>query len=318
MARFFSKETGQEENDLIKQWREESAANQRQFEMWMLLWADTGRIAAWEESASLDIEVALDKVRQRRNEILGQDSHKTSRASWVWRVAAVLVIGVGIAWLTYTTRVTEVKELVAKADILISELEDGSVISLNEGSKLQVTVIGDDERQVFLEGEAYFEVAPDPQRPFVVSTKEVIVEVLGTSFNVSEVSGVQTVVSVEEGRVRLSNGQDELILTGGQTGAYDHLTKDLKLLATEDTGEFRFWKTKRLVFREQRLADVVATLNRTYGQRIQLANEAIGQCLLTVSFDDESVESVLEIITITLDLQMTEVRNEIVIDGEGC
>ena len=318
IAKFFSQETGEEENDLIRQWREESAANQRQFDRWALVWADTGRIAAWEEPTTLEVESALERVRLRKNEILEQQESKSPILSWMWRVAAVLVVGVGIGWLVFSNRSSEAIEFVAEADVVVSELDDGSVISLNEGSRLRITEVGKEKREVFLEGEAYFEVAPDPQRPFVVNTKEVMVEVLGTSFNVSEVSGKETLVSVEEGRVRLRIGQDELILVGGQTGSYDHFTSELKLLEIEDTGEYRFWKTKRLVFREQRLADVVDILNRTYDQQVQLSSDQVGQCLLTVSFDNASIQDILEIITITLDLRIIESGNGIVIDGEGC
>ncbi len=318
VAKFFAQETSEEENALILQWRMDSAANQRQFDVWRLVWADTGQIRVWDDGARYDVEFALGKVRRRKEEIINDGLTDSPGLGWVWRVAAIVVMGMGIGWFVWSTQEADVQELVAEADVLVSELDDGSVISLNEGSRLQVTQVSDTRREVFLEGEAYFEVEPDPVRPFVVRTDRVAVEVLGTSFNVSEKSESLTLVSVEEGRVRLSIEAKELILVGGQTGSYDHETGDLKLLEIEDTGEYRFWKTKKLVFRELSLTEIVSTLNRTYDAQIRIANDTIGDCQLTVSFDNESIDNILDVISITLGLEVIRGDDEIVIDGEGC
>ncbi|MEM9325099.1 MAG: FecR domain-containing protein [Bacteroidota bacterium] len=317
VAKFFSQETTEEENDRLHQWREASAANQRQFKTWQVVWADTGALKPWDQSLNQDLDGALDQVRIRREQIL-ENELKHRATPWVWRAAAVLLVGVGLGWYLFSSQQSEVFEWVAEADPVTTALEDGTSISLNAGSRLEVRTVSEKRREVYLQGEAYFEVTPDPQRPFVIQTEKVKVEVLGTSFNVSETDGTQTIVSVEEGRVRLSRGDQELILSAGQTGAYDHLTTDLALLEMEDTGEYRFWKTKKLVFRGQTLSDVISTLNRTYEQSIILADAALGDCLLTVSFEDESLDNILEVIAITLGLELSREEDQIVIDGEGC
>ena len=317
MARFFTGETTAEENEHIDAWRTRSAANQRQFDVWRLVWLDTGSIGRWAEDDTYDVEAALARVRDRKNALQEVEQTGTSATTWVWRAAAVLVVGLGLGWFLYTRGAVEDRELVAFNESIQETLDDGSMVSLNANSRLLVKSGASDRREVFLEGEAFFDVEPDPEKPFVVKTALVSVEVLGTSFNVTEEDNTTT-VSVEEGRVRFAVGDQELILLAGQTGTYDHGQKQLELLSEDDTGEHRFWKTRKLIFRGQSLEEVVAVLNRTYDKQITLATAEIGTCQLTVSFENEALEDVLEIIGITLGLEVRTKGDEIVIDGEGC
>ncbi|PCI42409.1 MAG: hypothetical protein COB46_00015 [Rhodospirillaceae bacterium] len=153
------------------------------------------------------------------------------------------------------------------------ELNSNSVITIGEA-------YNDNTREVFLEGEAFFDIAKDKQRPFIIHTNAINVLVTGTSFYVkSGTQGHNVEVIVETGNVKLTdinNPLSQITLSAGENAVYqtenkifDKVNKDVNSL---------FWKTKTLVFTKMPLKEVVGILNQCYNVNIVLSNKNLGNC----------------------------------------
>jgi ferric-dicitrate binding protein FerR (iron transport regulator) len=189
-------------------------------------------------------------------------------------------------------------------------LPDGSKIWLNSATECSysLTATGK-ERRVKLNGEAFFEVARDERKPFVVETASGEVTVLGTSFSVKERAGGNTLeVQVVSGKVRLqpTGARENLVLTANEQGVFNKT--DNRLLKTNpDHQNDLAWHTRRLVFRNKILADAVQEISLLFHVKIEIADAGVKKCPLTATFDDKSLEVVLN--TIGQVLGTTAVKN---------
>lgn len=157
-------------------------------------------------------------------------------------------------------------------------LADGSKIWLNSETVIRYPVnFTGEKREVYLEGEAFFKVAKDPERPFVVHAAETQVEVLGTEFNVRNYSDeLEVATTLVNGRVRLTTEKEnrQVILEPGEQGSIDKATGKMGV-QTVDAYLFTAWKDARFVFRNTRMEDLLNTLSRWYDLTIFYQNNAV-------------------------------------------
>ena len=147
------------------------------------------------------------------------------------------------------------------------ELEDGTKVWINSASRLRYPVIfSGDTREVYLEGEAYFEVRKDVGRPFIVHSGGQKVTVLGTSFGItcyaSEVNDYTTLVSGKV-NVEFGQGNQSFVLDPGMQVAYNKASGAVTERKV-DVAEFVAWKEGKYVFKQKRLEDILSTLSRWY------------------------------------------------------
>ena len=165
--------------------------------------------------------------------------------------------------------------IVPKGGEFTLTLSDGTKVWLNSQSKIRYPVIFNDiTREVYLEGEAYFEVAKDPQHPFHVNARNgVNIEVLGTSFNVrsyTDENAIETVL--EEGSVRMSQGKDAVILSPGNKAVY--LPNEPIQLTTVNTELYTAWRHGQYIFMEESVENILKQLSRWYDIEVFYSNEA--------------------------------------------
>lgn len=157
-------------------------------------------------------------------------------------------------------------------------LADGSKIWLNSETVIRYPVnFTGKKREIYLEGEAFFKVAKDPERPFVVHAAETKVEVLGTEFNVRNYSEeLEVATTLVNGSVRLTTEKQnrQVILEPGEQGCIDKTTGKMGV-QTVDTYLFTAWKDARFVFRNTRMEDLLNTLSRWYDLTIFYQNNAV-------------------------------------------
>jgi len=246
-----------------------------------------------------------------------------SLGTYYYRIAAVLVLGVIFTFsLIYLSRMTGMIKVVAEEAPVEVRLEDGTGVIVNRNSTLRYRKKYDqEERKVYLSGEAWFDVARDSSIPFVIDAGEALVEVLGTSFNVSAYKDYPTVeITVESGLVAMSpkeNQKDQIVMKAGSGGSYDKSQKELKLIPTSDPNSIS-WKTREFIFDTSTLLEVSSQLNKVYGANIVIMNPELADCTITVSFKEQTLDAILKVLEITLDLQISRYGDEIRLDGEGC
>jgi len=249
--------------------------------------------------------------------------HHPTKTSSVWmRVAAALLLVV-VSGFIINYFISSNKTMVIETADATQEitLPDGSQVTLNKNSQLAYTNdFGKETRSVSLKGEAFFDVARDPQKRFVISANEATVEVLGTSFNVQAYdSEKQLEVVVATGIVKLSvpNVKQEVTLQAGDRGVYARTEKQLTQITNTDIN-FMAWKTRKLMFMETDLYTVIETINHAYQTNITIAANVPATCLVTVTFDQQSLEAILNVLKTTLNLTYKTENGTIIITDAGC
>jgi len=242
---------------------------------------------------------------------------------YTYRIAAVLVLGVVLSFsLIYVNRTVGMERVVAENEPVEVVLEDGTEVIVNRHSKLKYSrKFNQEERKIYLSGEAWFDVARDTTMPFVIDAGEALVEVLGTSFNVNAYKDNPTVeITVESGLVAMSAKEDLkdlIVMMAGSGGSYNKNQRELKLIPTSDPNSIS-WKTRELFFDASTLREVTELLNKVYDTHIVIMNEELASCPITVTFRDQTLEAILNVLELTLDLQLTREGDEIRLDGKGC
>ena len=242
---------------------------------------------------------------------------------YTYRIAAILVLGLVLtfSWV-YLTRMKGMMRVLAGDQPVEVMLEDGTEVTVNRNSTLRYPRSFDQqERRVYLSGEAWFDVARDTSVPFIIDAGAALVEVLGTSFNVNAYRENSTVeITVESGLVAMSAKKDlneMIVMQAGAGGSYDKSQNQLKLIPTPDPNNIS-WKTRELFFDGSTLQEVCTLVNKVYGVHLVIMKEELSSCPITVTFRDQSLESVLKVLESTLDLQISREGDVIQLDGEGC
>jgi transmembrane sensor len=218
-----------------------------------------------------------------------------------------VALGVGVAlWPVQSSYRTPVGGLASVP------LADGSKVTLNTDSQIRVTV-NRQERRVELErGEAFFDVAADPNRPFVVQAGGKKVIVLGTKFSVQREADDLKVV-VTEGKVRIeSAGPPQAVVAGTVARASDAGVL-LQPEGVAEAEESLSWRTGTLVFHDETLADAVAEFNRYNTHKIVIEDEAVGSYAVAGSFRADNVDAFVRLLARGYPLRVEQRDDELVI-----
>ena len=216
----------------------------------------------------------------------------------------IVLLGVGIGILRFLQNDMQMNSLQTAFNQTQVELADGTIVYLNGNSELVYpTEFSGETRLVKLVGEAYFDVKPDKQHPFVIETENARIQVLGTSFNVKALDSRDDVeVMVTSGKVSLQDIQNpaqELILEKGDFASLTNNELQNRLIHDEN---YLAWQTKLLNFNNTPLHEVVQTLNRAYAVQIDLKDEALNELPLTSKYDQLSVDALLDAMCLTFNL----------------
>ena len=180
------------------------------------------------------------------------------------------------------------------------QLSDGTIVYLNAGTSLRYPVqfAKNQSRQVYLTGEAFFEVSKDKAHPFTVNAQEVSVEVLGTKFNVnSYIEDASTNIVLVEGKVSLykdkKTAENQVYLTPGLKGS--NIRGQQKIITESvNTDYYTAWVTGSLVFKNASFDAIIKTLERRYNVTVINKNKILGKEIFNARFDNEPIEVVLK------------------------
>lgn len=210
-------------------------------------------------------------------------------------------------------------------------LPDGSEVTLAPESELQFSTSFDgSQREVYLEGEAFFEVSRDAARPFLVYANHVVTKVLGTSFTVKAFRGEKDItVAVRTGKVSVYTHRDsdtenvddpkEIILTSNQQIVYNKDENKVSRMIVDSPQEMiPKEEIKRMRFEEARVSEIFEAMERVYGVDIVYDKQVFSSCTLTTAISDGDFYNRLDAICRAIDAVFAIEENKIVITGEGC
>lgn len=238
--------------------------------------------------------------------------------------AASLALAVGLGALLIPDRrePQPVAAVAAQTDVggrRLLGLEDGSRVELNTASRLR-TVLADRRREVWLDrGEAYFEVAHDPARPFTVHAGTSRVTVLGTKFAVRRDAGRVT-VSVAEGRVRVEDtapgaASRATIITAGDVAIMRDAVMLVAPRSEERVEDGLAWRDGMLRFDQDTLGDVAAEFNRYNRRRIVVADPAVAAIRVGGSFQARNIDGFLRLLQDAYGLRVQHTGDEVKISA---
>jgi transmembrane sensor len=249
------------------------------------------------------------------------------RTPWLrWAMAAgfvaVALTGGSLAWLRMNSeRVESANYSTAIAVDRDIALPDGSRVALGGASELR-TRFAQDMRQVELDkGEAFFQVAHDTSRPFIVAAGEVSIRAVGTAFNVRR-TGERVTIAVTEGRVRIASsdgaamaktsGADALEAVAGQQISYDPRASGLAVVSISPA-QATLWRDHRLEFLNEPLDIVVANINRYSLRPLMLADAKLGNLTFTGTVKPEALDGWLRALPKILPVQIQASTDRITI-----
>lgn len=322
IGKYLSGEAQADEISQLEGWVKESPENEKTFADLKKLWILSG-INAKSSTINVDNEWQILKAKMltgNQDFSFEKEKGKIRTLRPLLRYAAVfIVVGAIAGILYYMLSKPQMNELTAEHQIVTTTLADGSEVTLNLGSKINFPskFIGA-RRNVNLEGDAFFKVTPDEEKPFIVQAGEVKVTVLGTSFYLNAKPDLPSVeVIVNTGKVSLKFGLQEVILVAGERGTFNKSERTVNKEKNEDEN-YISWKTKKLIFNNERLEVVFHKIEQTYGTKIQALNPEILDCRLTATFDNQPVETVMEIIEATFGFEISGQNGLMLISGSNC
>ena len=308
IARYFIGSLSESEKEELINLLESNDSNQKLFDDYQLLWEHSDPITA---NAHIDVEGDLVKTKRR---IIFR---KTDLIWFLQRASAVILLAVlfstvyinvfhskGTSYQVSNLNIVEQEVSSTYGTRTKFKLSDGSTVYLNAGSKLifPTEFIGK-SRKVKLIGEAFFEVTPNPSKPFIVMTSDINVKVLGTAFNLGAYPGSGEVrTTLVHGKVVMekeSNGITHQLaeLKPSEMAVFNISDSKIKISAEEELGKFIAWKDGKLVFFNDPIDQVAEKIGYWYNVSVKIGNNGLKRYRFTATFSDEPIEQVLDLLS---------------------
>ncbi len=310
IGKYLAHETTVEEISLLENWVLENSENKRTFNNYKQAW-----ILTKQQKQVVDVNNEWNKIS---SQLFTAEKSIKPKNNIFFKIAAAAIILIVSSYSVFYISSNNDNILIADNSVMESTLKDGSLITLNHNSKLEITDdFNENKRKVKLTGNAFFDISRDENKPFIIECNNIEIEVLGTSFYIKS-DGKNNEVIVESGTVsvkQINNESNNIVLIANEKCVCD----DNKLIKVVN-GDVNFmsWKTKILSFKNKKLVNVIEKINETYHTNIKINSPEINNCRITAQFDNKSVDAVLNILQATLDLEVDKKDTEIIISGKSC
>lgn len=315
LVKYLLNEANEAEQQQVNAWITASADNKKYYDHFSLIWEKSKKHAV---TSTIDTDVAWQKFQQhvQKNETGSAKIIELPRRSMGWmRIAAMLVILLGSAWMLYNIIGLGKPEMIAirsEDKVLIDTLPDGSIVTLNKNSSLSYPAsFKGNTRDIALTGEAFFDVTPDKSKPFIISVNDVKVRVVGTTFNVKN-TAERTEVVVETGIVEVSKKNNGIKVMPKEKAV---VLKDKAMPVKESSTDelYNYYRTREFVCNGTPLWRLVDVLNEVYNADIVIENEQLKNLPLTTTFHNETLDSILSVVGETFNIKVERNGNRIIL-----
>ncbi len=298
-----------EEQSLLNNWLEEKPENRQAFELERQQWEEMLLVVNEEDKKRV-----FSDIKNRlgiETKVVDFNKYVAKKKSMGWmRIAASVVTFVSLGALSYY----EVSDPFSHLNLIGYDLveadagnqktqllADGSTVYLNGDSRLKYRIDSESsERKLYLEGEAFFDVARDETKPFVIGLENSKVQVLGTSFNIQAYPDDEQIsTSVITGRVAFEASNNEsLILVPGNKGVINKSRNSIDNLDVDNSKDIA-WIGKGLHFENTSLSEMAKSLYRMYGVTIKLIDGSLEDLRITAKFENETIDEIFKILEMT-------------------
>ncbi len=314
------------EIEKLNEWINSSESNNKYFEQLKNIWDTSDRQL---DPKTINTSEALKSVFARIPHI----SQRKSLWRYWQKIAAILILPMAIGTFIWGY-LNSAKRTGSSAELIYNNvyapygtrsslfLDDSTLVWLNSGSHLKFPVkFNSNERTVYLNGEAYFEVKSDATKPFIVKTSTLQVKATGTKFNVQcYTSRILTEVTLASGKVIVNetgtnkHSRAVYVLHPDQHLGYNKLTKQNKII-DGDSYKYIAWKDGKLIFRNEPLRQVLDQIGLMFNVDIELQGRELQNYRYHATFEDESLEEILKLLKISAPINYTEIERNPLPDG---
>ncbi len=270
---------------------------------------DEGKISE-KKSQKFDADAAWNKFQNRIKDRNSADTENKKRYNSFYKLSkiaasVILILGLSVSvYVLFTSKSTI--NIQSENMIKTVTLPDGSAVTLNINSHLSYPEkFAENNRIVEFDGEAFFKISKNPQKPFIIKTDKARIKVLGTSFNVNT-DKKKTEVVVKTGKVEFKNIlsiQNKVVLTSGEKGI---LSSGKIVKVKNKNPNYLSWKTHFFTYENKKLKTIVSDINEAYRVNIIFKDADIGEIVTgKTSFNNYTVETIIEIICETHHLKST-------------
>lgn len=332
LAKYISNETNSREKLEVETWLNASEANRDELEKTRQILDNTD---VYFKNKKFDSGLAWKNVHSKIYPAQQKEmKHKKTGKEVVlqfYKYAAILLVALLLGSVAYFSLKNQLpvlfnQSITAETQVVDNYvLPDGSVVALNRNSKLVFPKhFKKNVREVTISGEAFFDVKPNANKPFIINAGNVQVKVLGTSFNVCAYPGTETVeVVVESGKVQVARknaGPEienrEVFLLPGEKGILFNQNQMLEKSVNTDPNIIS-WKTHDLVFNKVPLSEVIRCLEKVYNIKIQVMEPELNDLVLTAHFDKKPVDFILNVVRLTFNLELSGKNKQFTLSGRN-
>jgi len=344
IIRYLDGDIQAEDTLTLQRWMQENDANVHYFTKIKKIWDSCHTLGNTPE----ELEMALERFRKNcKPPVRFQPTHQRRIPTWMYRAAAIFIIGIALYALNQYLSRNELHQenmiqTVSTNRVIIEKgqkgqiiLSDGTKVWLNSGSTLEYPGVFGAEREVSLNGEAYFEVKSNEAHPFLVQTPKLKIKVTGTTFNIKAYETDDVIeTTLVEGRLSILNNNRELVvLQPKETAVYSQKENSINISKLETETQIKVtatqttkartdeltpaelvgaWKENKLIFNDEPLGTMIAKLERWFDRKIHVSDPD----LLTNEYNgkfvyNETIYQVLDVICRSSDnLKYREVNHE--------
>ncbi|MCF6333284.1 MAG: FecR domain-containing protein [Draconibacterium sp.] len=331
VAKYLNNETNHSEKLEVETWLNQSGENRNEMEKYRKM---MDKVDGFYKAKSFDSNTAWKNIHSKINptqlKIVQRKKERKELFAQFYKYAAIVVVAIllgGFGYYVGFRKQVSALEIVSAEQQVLNEyvLPDGSIVALNSNSKLEFPrQFAGNVREVTIIGEAFFNVKPNPDKPFIINAGNTQIKVLGTSFNVCAFPKTETVeVIVATGKVQLTRRNEDLLVKNSEVflvpGEKGTLFNESNLLEKSVNTDLNFlsWKTNDLIFNETPLSEVVRCLEKTYHIEIQLTGPNLENLMLTAHFNKKPIGFVLDVVRLTFNLELTGENEHFTLAGRN-
>lgn len=311
LVKYLLQEATPSEKEQVETWLAQSEANRKELEQLTYLWKESEKAAA---VSTINEQEAWQRFIALRNQKKTVPVVSIAYSKRWLQVAAAILVLLACGWWANMYFNTSRMELVQTQQAVTADtLPDGSIVTLNKHSSIEYKekFTRGNTRAVKLQGEAFFNVTANKEKPFVITVNDVEVKVVGTSFNIKTMNG-QTEVIVKTGIVEVTHkGKTIRLLPNEKTVTP---AGDTALFKTQVSDKlYDYYLTKEFVCDNTPLWRLVQVLNEAYQSNVVVGREELRNLRLNTTFSNESLDNVVDIIAKTFQLQVVKTENQIIL-----
>lgn len=313
LVKYLLGEADAQEHLTLNKWRDASPINQKYAQHFELIWKES---KAFESKRNLDENEAWARLKQRIEGSSQQENSTTKRIALNWknitRIAAVLVLMIGAGYFIFNQQSHKMQLVVSERTVRIETLPDGSVVTLNKNASISYPKnFSGRTRTVVLNGEAFFNITPNKEKPFIIQANGVDIKVVGTSFNVKS-AATKTEVIVETGIVEVSKNEN-IVRLSPKEKAIVIAANEKPLKENSKDMLYTYYRSNEFECINIPLWRVVEVLNEAYQAQIIIANPDIKDLRFRTNLISQNLDDNLAVIAETLDISIEKRGSEILL-----